>query len=150
MLGTVQYAPQVGALMLGMLMHSYKSLGISFLQIISMIFIPLADIDRATHKDYTDFSQRITFGFKLLFALSTCSMILCVTVIPNLALANIPSATFGNFELWRIFTAPIATLEGFLGVMGLVMAFWWLLSLFPEYVHAQSLRKGSTRQCTSS
>jgi hypothetical protein len=50
--------------------------------------------------------------------------------------ADIPSKTFShNFELWRLFFAPFATLDGLYGLMSLIISFWWLISLFPGYVN---------------
>ena len=99
-----------------------------------MLFLPLAEIDRNANPTSHDYCKKVPFGFRLLFTVSLLMLLLNQTAVPNLGMANIPSRTFPQFEFWRIFTAPLACLEGLVGSVGLLIAFWWLLSLFPYYV----------------
>lgn len=72
-------------------------------------------------------------------------MLFSMITLKGFLFANIPSRTFPHSEFWRIFTAPYTTLDGVYGVVSIIIAFWWLLSLFPGYVILSLLRKESTR-----
>lgn len=68
------------------------------------------------------------------FVISLGFLIHNLITLNGLFFANIPSVTFPYNEYWRIFTAPFATLDGVYGVVSVIIAFWWLCSLFPGYV----------------
>lgn len=113
-----------------------------------MFFAPFDEVDRAETPNFSSFNSRLTFSFKMLFLISLGFLVYNLVSMNGLYFANIPSVTFLYNEYWRIFTAPFATLDGFYGLLSIVVGFWWLTSLFPGYVLLNLRRSASTRAST--
>lgn len=113
-----------------------------------MLFVAFDEVERNEESTFASFSKHLTFSFKLIFLVSFGFMIYNCASENGLIFANIPNRTFPSKEVWRLITAPYATIDGLYGLLSIVVSFWWLISLLPSYVSLQLCRKESIRVST--